>query len=369
LIAAPGGGYSNRRMAKTTTSASYINPQQAGGIESYVFADGEALGTRALLVNTGGGLRYRILPDRGLDIDQAFFNQHSLAFLTHKGVIRPTRAFDRQGLDWLKGFPGGLLTTCGPLNIGPPTTDQGETLGLHGTHSHTAATIESIIQADPRRGQNQMSVTAIIRYGQFYGPNVELRRTIASTPGGNAIDVTDDFVNPGNSEVPHAWLLHINFGYPLVDAGAELCFDATKVEPLDNEPARARFGDLAKAKKIPAPLDAHRGETSAVAYLFPKSDKQGRATVGIVNRKLGVGVAIRYSTREFPRCGNWQHFGPAGEYVTALEPMNGTIAGRDKDREAGLLDTLKPGARKTYRYTIEVVSDRASLEQIRALNG
>jgi len=59
-------------MAQATTPSSCINPQQAGGIESYVFGDGEAFGTRALLVNTGGGLRYRILPDRGLDIDQAF---------------------------------------------------------------------------------------------------------------------------------------------------------------------------------------------------------------------------------------------------------------------------------------------------------
>jgi hypothetical protein len=355
-------------MAQATTPTSYINPRQVAGIESYVFADGDAFGTRALLVNTGGGLRYRILPDRGLDIDQAFINQHSLAFLTHKGVVKPSRAYD-PGLGFLKSFQGGLLTSCGPLNIGPPTTDQGEGLGLHGTHSNTPAEIESIIQPDPRRDRNDMAVTAIVRYGQLYGPNVELRRTIASQYGVNAIEVTDEFTNLGNSEAPHAWLLHINFGFPLIDAGAELCYDATKVEPLDNEPARKRFGDLAKAKKIPAPLDAHRGETSAVAYLFPKPDKQGRATVGIVNKKLGVGVAIRYSTREFPRCGNWQHFGPSGEYVTALEPMNGTIAGRDKDRAEGTLDTLKPGASKIYRYTIEVVTDRAQIDALRALNG
>jgi hypothetical protein len=352
-------------MAQAT---SYINPQQVAGIESYVFADGQAFGTRALLVNTGGGLRYRILPDRGLDIDQAFFNQHSLAFLTHKGATRPSRAYDR-GLDWLKSFPGGLLTSCGPLNIGPPATDQGEELGLHGTHSNTPATIESIVQPDPRRDRNDIVVTAIVRYGQLYGPNVELRRTIASQIGANAINVTDEFTNLGNTEVPHAWLLHINFGYPLVDAGAELCYDSTKVQPLDNEGARTRFGGGKDPKKIPAPLDSHRGETSAVAYLFPKSDKQGRATVGIVNKKLGVGVAIRYSTKEFPRCGNWQHFGPSGEYVTALEPMNGTIAGRDKDRQSGDLDTLKPGAVKTYHYTIEVVTDRAQIDALRALNG
>ena len=48
-------------MANPTT---YVNPQQIGGIESYLFNDGEAFNTRAILVNTGGGLRYRILPDR-----------------------------------------------------------------------------------------------------------------------------------------------------------------------------------------------------------------------------------------------------------------------------------------------------------------
>jgi hypothetical protein len=46
---------------------------------------------RALCVNTGGGLRYRILVDRGFDIDQAFLNEQSLAFLTHKGVTPPAQ--------------------------------------------------------------------------------------------------------------------------------------------------------------------------------------------------------------------------------------------------------------------------------------
>src|SRR6478736_2324424 len=76
----------------------FVNPAQVGGIESYALADGPARGVRALCVNTGGGLRYRVLVDRGLDIDQAFFNQHSLAFLTHKGATKPSRGLD-DGID------------------------------------------------------------------------------------------------------------------------------------------------------------------------------------------------------------------------------------------------------------------------------
>lgn len=348
-------------------TAKFINPAQVGGIEAYTIDDGAGRGVRALCVNTGGGLRYRVLVDRGLDIDQAFLHQHSLAFLTHKGVTPPTRALDR-GLDWLKGFAGGLLTSCGPTFIGPPGNDAGEELGLHGPHSNTAATIESVINPDPRAGRMEMSITGIVRYGGLYNPCIELRRTISSTLGSNAIHFIDEFFNPGNEAVPHAWLLHINFGYPLVDVGAELCYDSPRVEPTDAADSQERFRPGVAYKKIEAPKQSHRGSNSAVAYLFPKpTDQTGRTTVAVVNRELGVGMAIHYSTKEFPRCGNWQHFGPH-EYVTALEPMNGTVNGRWKDREQGLLDTIEAGGRKSYRYTLEAITDRSKLDELRKLN-
>jgi len=345
----------------------FINPSQVGGIDPYVIDEGPGRGVRALCVNTGGGLRYRILVDRGLDIDQAFHDQHSLTFLSHKGVSPPTRALDG-GLDWLKGFPVGLLTSCGPTNTGGPAIDAGEEVGLHGPHSNTAATIESVRQPDPRNGQLDMSVTAVVRYGALYGPCVELRRTVTSTLGANTITVADEFFNAGNTDVPHAWLLHINFGYPLLDAGAEFCYDAAKVDPIDTDASRAHFRTGVNYKRVPAPLDAHRGPDSTVAYLYPRPlDRTGLTTVAVVNRKLGLGVAIHYSTKEFPRCGNWQHWGPH-EYVGALEPMTGGVEGRHIDRDRGWFQTLPPGGRKSYHYQIEVVTDRKAIDALRALN-
>src|SRR2546423_10838129 len=139
----------------------FILPAQVGGIDAYVIDEGPARGVRALCVNTGAGLRYRVLPDRGLDIDQAFFHHHSLAFLTHKGATAPTRGLDR-GLDWLKGFPGGLLTSCGPFNVGPPGRDADEELGLHGPHSNSAASLEGVLQPDPRAGRAEMLITGVV---------------------------------------------------------------------------------------------------------------------------------------------------------------------------------------------------------------
>lgn len=345
----------------------FIHPAQIGGIESYEIADGAGRGVRALCVNTGHGLRYRVLVDRGLDIDHAFHNQHSLAFLSHGGVTRPSRAYDA-GIGWLASFPGGLLTSCGPFNIGPPGEDQGESLGLHGHHSNTPATIESIIQPDPATGRMEMSVTGTVRYGRMFGRNLELRRTIRSRLGENAIDIADEFTNRGNLPVPHAWLLHINLGYPLVDEGSEFCYDAERVEPVPSDESRARFQPGEPYKTVPPPLDAHRGANEAAAYLFPRATADGTATVGLVNASLGVGLAIRYSTREFGRCLNWQHWGP-GEYVTALEPVNGSIRGRSADRADGTLDDIEAGGRKRYAYRIEVVTNPLGLDALRKLNG
>jgi hypothetical protein len=55
------------------------NHAQIGGIETAVLDNGPGRGTRIAWVNTGAGLRYKVVIDRGLDIVDAFHNQHSPA--------------------------------------------------------------------------------------------------------------------------------------------------------------------------------------------------------------------------------------------------------------------------------------------------
>jgi hypothetical protein len=99
------------------------NSAQIGGIETSVLDNGLGKGTRIAWVNTGGGLRYKVVIDRGLDIVEAFYNQYSLAWLSHAGVTAP-RPDANRGLEWLYSFAGGLLTTCGLTHVGGPETDE-----------------------------------------------------------------------------------------------------------------------------------------------------------------------------------------------------------------------------------------------------
>jgi hypothetical protein len=344
--------------------AAAMDVLQLGGIETSVLDDGPSRGVRIAWVNTGAGLRYKVAIDRGLDIADAEFLGQSLTWHSGTGLTPPTRALDK-GLDWLHGFYGGLLVSCGPLSVGSPCTDEGETVGLHGTHSNTAARVESIINPDPLRGRYEMSITGAVRAARVFDPNVEVRRTISGTLGEPVIRIHDEIINRGNSRAPHEWLYHINFGYPLLEPEASTYCYAGKVSP--------RFGSDAwftrkNYRAAPAPQESHRGGGEVFAYIDPKAAPSGDVLCGVVNEKRGFGVKIEYNRRQFARLGNWQHWGPYGSYVGALEPMTGGVEGRDKDRERGWLRFLDPGETAEYDCTITATKDAAELKRLLSLN-
>ena len=95
------------------------NPAQLGNIETSVLDNGAGRGTRIAWINTGTGLRYKVVIDRAMDIADAFFNQHSLTWLSHMGITNP-QPFSNKGMGWIRTFGGGLLTTCGLDHVGGP---------------------------------------------------------------------------------------------------------------------------------------------------------------------------------------------------------------------------------------------------------
>jgi len=343
-----------------------INPSQLGGIETSVLDNGPGRGVRIAWVNTGGGLRYKVVIDRGLDIADAEFKGQSLTWHSLTGVTAPNHAYET-GLDWLRSFFGGLVVSCGPLSAGAPCHDAGQDLSLHGTHSNTPATVEFITSPDPARDRCEMNVTGVVRTARVFGPNVELRRTISSTLGDPTIRIYDQFCNRGNQSVEHAWLLHINFGYPLLEPGASTYCYKGKITPRAGD--EAYFAGRKNYRKAPnKPLENHRGGGEVFTYVAPKADAVGEVTCGVVNEKRGLGVRITYNNQDYPRLGNWQHWGPGGSFVGALEPMNNGVDGRDVDRERGWLAMLEPGQIKEYRCAITATDKPKDLDRLLRLN-
>ncbi|MFQ6036774.1 MAG: aldose 1-epimerase family protein, partial [Sedimentisphaerales bacterium] len=332
-----------------------INYAQIGGIETSVLDNGLGKGTRIAWVNTGSGLWYKVIIDRGLDIVDAFYNQYSLAWLSHSGVIAP-RPDAHRGLEWLRSFAGGLVTTCGLTHVGGPETDEFGERGLHGRISNIPARLESIVQPDPMTGKLDMSITATVKESCVFGPNLELKRTISSRLGEPTIRIHDVVTNLGNMPTPHMILYHCNFGWPLVDEGTDIVWKgkwASRGLDMDN----AIFNSRHNFRKCQKPMESHRGGGEACGFIDVITDRKGVCTVGLYNRKLRLAVVIKYKKKQLPWLSNWQHFGP-GEYVTALEPGTNPPIGQSKARKQKQLIHIASGASKTYDLEMTVLTDK-----------
>jgi len=307
------------------------NHAQVGGIETSVLDNGLGRGTRIAWINTGTGLRYKVVIDRGMDIADAFFNQYSLTWLSHSGITA-AEPFSNRSIDWLRTFGGGLLTTCGLSHVGGPEKDEYGERGLHGEISNTPAEIESIIQPDPANGKLVMSITGVINSTTIFGPSFELRRTISGKIGSASITIHDEVFNRGNTPAPHMILYHCNFGWPLVDEGTEIL------------------------------LKEHSGNGEEVGIIDIDSDEEGICVAGLYNAKIKLALAMRFQKKQLPWLINWQHWG-RGEYVTGIEPSTHPLNGQAKAREEKTLIFLAPAKKRSYDLEIEILSDDESTKR------
>ncbi len=334
------------------------NTAQLGGIETSILDNGAGRGTRIAWINTGTGLRYKVVIDRAMDIADAFYNEHSIAWLSHAGISTP-QPLANKGLDWLRTFFAGLLTTCGLSHVGGPETDEHGERGIHGNISNIPAEIESIIQPDPLKGNMKMSITGIMKETKIFGPSLELKRTISGTLGESYLHIHDEVTNRANTAAPHMLLYHFNFGWPVADEGAQILWKGKWTLP-DREGDEKIFNDRNDFHKCPAPLDIHKGTGEAVAFIDIDADNNGECISGIYNTEINIAVSVSFKKEQLPWLINWQHWGD-GEYVTGIEPGTHPPIGQSKARKNNELIFIGPGETKVYDVRIEVMNNESDI--------
>ena len=351
----------------------FENVLQVGGIRTGTLdcvptaAGGGSQCCRVALVDTGAGLRFTVNLDRGGDIIDAAYKQHALAYLTPGGYRVPEHAY-HAGFDWLRGWAGGLLTSCGPNYFGPPRKEDGHQLGLHGHHSNTPAAVEMILNPDPARGRNEMLLSLVIRDATMFGPVLEVRRQIQCRLGVPEITIYDQVTNRFNTRAAHNWLYHVNLGYPLVDAGARFIYRG-KTQVL-GVPVKGKLNDatLNAMKKATDPIEEHRGNGERLLLIDNEPDGEGLCHAGLINAKIGLALELVYPAACLPRLANWQHYGP-GSYVTGIEPFSGSLLGKDADQHEKAAQWLEPGETKRYQLTIKLHEGKDALRRMAARDG
>ena len=334
----------------TSWQGKISNHRQLGGIETSVIDNGNGKGVRIAWINTGSGLRFKVVLDRGMDIADAFYNEHSLTWLSHSGIMPPDPT-TVSGMNWLNTFGGGLLTTCGLTHIGGPEKDEYGERGLHDRINHCPAYVESIIQPDLRQGKLEMSITGRMMQTVVFGIHLELKRTISVELGTSSIKIHDEVTNLGNQLVPHMMLYHINFGWPLIDEGTKLIWEGECFPREANDPI---FNELMDYKTCKSPIAEHCGAGESVAFIKPIAAETGVCQYEVFNLKLPLRVRIKCSKEQLPWLTNWQHWGE-NEYVTALEPGTNPPIGQAMARKDGTLIFINPGELRSYNLELEVI--------------
>ncbi len=94
-------------------------------------------------INTGTGLRYKVVLDRAMDIADAFFITSTVLAGSVRRALPLHSHFQTSGIDLLKTFGGGLVTTCGLTHIRGPERTNTDNVGYMDAISNIPAEIES----------------------------------------------------------------------------------------------------------------------------------------------------------------------------------------------------------------------------------
>lgn len=284
-------------------------------VKEFEYTAGKGKGVGGYLVTTGG-LSFTVLKDRGLDIADAAFGGVPLTFNCKNGQTAPTVPF-------LEGFFGGLLTTCGLLNVGPKCVENGREYTMHGDYNHTPAH-DIGVRTDWVGDALETSISGKVSTASLFGEHLVMHRTIKTRYGEDKIEIRDVLENRGFLPAEYMLLYHINFGFPFFDKGAKLTLNTKRVEDLNG------YSDITRFSEFDAPVPGFREEVFAHYAEGP-----------IIARLQNIGIFGEIACEGLPYLIQWKQQG-AGDYALGLEPSTNKPKGRLAAREAGELRVLQP---------------------------
>lgn len=329
---------------------------QLCGQKRYYFADGKAKGVEAVDVSTGTGFQYTVLPGRGLDIGSLSYKGVAVALMSKTKIVAP-EFYEPTGMDWMRGFFGGMLTTCGLSNVGGPCEEPDRLAGtrkhgLHGRISNTPA--ENVCVTEGwKDGVYEMSVSGRVVESCFKDENLMLTREIKTFMGENRLIIRDSVENRGMFDEPLMLLYHCNFGYPLLDGGSRIVVNS-EITPND-EDSKAKMDTCLEI------TDPQPGIDENLYFHNIKADSEGKASIALVNDKLEMGAYIRFEKEKLPYVTEWKQL-TQQDYALGLEPGNCKPWGRTRLRENGLLKTIKAGEILNFEVEIGILTNKEEIE-------
>ena len=361
-----------RRRSREDLAARTGALAQLAGVELLELADGPERGVRLLEFRTGAGLSFRIALERGFDLLSADYRGIPIGWRSPVGPRHPALASPEENRGWgfLRSFTG-LLATCGLDHALAPATSSAAQY-IYPGFSATDYPLHGRISQIPARligygerwegerctlyGEGEVAQMAV------FGENLVLTRRIEAEVGGAAISVTDRVENRGFRPTPHMLLYHYNFGWPLLDAGAELLLPSRAIVHTVHRDLHAQ----GVGWRIQGPPAADFSEQVYEHDVVAGPD--GMAPAALINPTLGgggFGIRLDFDRSALPCLTQWQCL-QSGLYVLGIEPATNHVPGRKFAEERGELTMLGHGEVRDYRTRLTVLDGPEAIAAARA---
>src|SRR3954452_16737632 len=242
---------------ETTSRAVTPGSPAAWSLRKFKLHGGKQDGVDVIVVDNGK-MQGAVCPTRGMGVLWATLGDVRLGWESPvKETVDPrfVNLQERGGLGWLGGF-NEFACRCGLEWSGHPGTDKfinnvGDRakmdLTLHGKVANLPASeVEIVVR---REAPYRIAVRGRVDERMFYGPKLELWTELSTEPGSNAFRISDTLTNRGADEQEFQLLYHVNFGKPLLGAGATMVAAIERITPFN---ARAAEG-LASHDRYDAP--------------------------------------------------------------------------------------------------------------------
>lgn len=309
--------------------------------------DGPERGVRCVLLQNDI-LAIEVIVDRGLDIGAARIRQMPVAWHSPTGMVAPW-LLEQRDSEFLRGFYGGLLTTCGLDHIGPPSDRSASRFGyehrstehlpMHGRIGAVPGRLDGYGVVETAAGLEAFVAGTMAQVAVF-GEHLILSRRISIRYGSNRVEVSDRVTNGGYATSPLGVMYHVNLGWPVIAPGARVQVAGTRVT-----------GD-AIGDEITPPV---QGSRQKVCTYTVEPDGYGRGSASIINphidRSHSGGVRLSWDSAMLPSMVRWQVANTAGHYVLGLEPstMHFTPGSTDPG-----CPSLEPGDSRRLGITIDI---------------
>lgn len=302
-------------------------------------------GQRIIHAHNAAGLSLSFLPDRGLDIWQAHYRGIPLTWVS---AGSPHKA--DYGQSWLGQFNGGLLTTCGLSNVGPPETDDlsGEHQDIHGNFTRLSARDVNITVT-----WDGATLTGTLFEGHLFGAQWRVERRFHMAFDQARLDIQDVIVNISDQPAPLMLLYHINLGYPLVREGAKLHTASEQVLPRDD----------AAEQGVGAWADYASASTDYQEQVFFHRLRHTDSLTAIAFYQGDFGIALHWDMRQLPYFTQWKNT-RQGFYVCGIEPGNCIPEGKNAARRSDRLDTVNAGDGRKLGWTLTILDSAEAVQAV-----